>query len=61
MDWVGRKVEAGKPVRRILYQSGQEMVRPETKQWQCGREGGQTHRHTLVRKQSLLDLAADAV
>lgn len=60
MDWVGRKVETGKPVRRLLYPSGQDMVRPEPRLWPCGREGGQTHRHTLIRKQSLLGLAADA-
>lgn len=57
MDWVGRKVETGKPVRRLLYPSGQDMVRPEPRLWPCGWEGGQTHRHALIRKHSLLDLA----
>lgn len=51
--------DEGKPVKRPLHQSRQEIMMPEPRQWQWGWDGGD--RHGSFRKQNLGDLVTDSV
>ena len=51
--------DEGKPVKRLLHQSRQEIIMPEPRQWQWGWDRGD--RHGSFRKQNLGDLVTDSV